>query len=295
MDIKKNNRYRERIFSTMSENLVLIDKAKAGEKKKALIHHLETLDGLVVAFSGGVDSSFLLAVAHQVLGERVLAATARSVTYPLNELEEAREFARERGIPHLVFSSDECSLPEFLSNSPERCYHCKKSLSRELRRIAEEKGIPHIAHAANLDDLADYRPGMKAATEMGLIAPLVDARLTKEEIRFLSNEMDLPSWDKPAKACLASRFPYGEPITEEKLKMVGEAEALLAKEGFRQFRVRYHGPVARIEVERSEIRRITEEPLRQQIVEHLRGLGFLHVAVDLEGYVSGSLNRALKK
>ncbi|MFH1125225.1 MAG: ATP-dependent sacrificial sulfur transferase LarE [Pseudomonadota bacterium] len=279
----------------MSESLVLIDKAKAGEKKKTLIHHLETLDGLVVAFSGGVDSSFLLAVAHQVLGERVLAATARSVTYPLKELEEAKEFAGERGIPHLVFPSDECSLPEFLSNSPERCYHCKKSLSRELRRIGEEKGIRHIAHAANLDDLADYRPGMRAAAEMGIIAPLVDARLTKEEIRFLSNEMGLSSWDKPAKACLASRVPYGEPITEEKLKMVGEAEALLAKEGFRQFRVRYHGPVARIEVERSEIRRITEEPLRRQIVEHLRGLGFLHVAVDLEGYVSGSLNRALKK
>ncbi|MBU2498671.1 MAG: ATP-dependent sacrificial sulfur transferase LarE [Proteobacteria bacterium] len=273
----------------------MLDHAEAKEKKKTLIRQLEGLDSLVVAFSGGVDSSFLLAVAHQVLGEKVLAATASSKTYPLKEQEEAVEFTRKRGIPHIVFPSDECSLPQFLSNSPDRCYHCKKSLSEELRAVAHKKGFPHIAHAANLDDLGDYRPGLRAASEMGIIAPLVDARLTKEEIRFLSKEMGLPTWDKPAMACLASRFPYGEPITEEKLRMVEEAEAILSKEGFRQFRVRYHGSVARIEVEPSEIERMTQDPLRRKIAEKLRGIGFLHVAVDLEGYVSGSLNRALKK
>lgn len=273
----------------------MMDTMKAREKKEALIRRLETLGGLVVAFSGGVDSTFLLAAAHQALGDKVLAATARSAAYPAKELEEAEAFARERGIPHVVFSSDECSLPEFLSNSPERCYHCKKSLARELQRIAEERGIRRIAHAANADDLSDYRPGIRAAAEMGVIAPLVDAGLTKEEIRFLSREMGLPSWDKPSMACLASRVPYGEPITEAKLKMVGEAEAFLAGEGFRQFRVRHHGPVARIEVEGTEIGRLTEEPLRSRVVARLRGLGFLHVAVDLEGYVSGSLNRAIEK
>jgi len=272
----------------------MIDKRKAREKKKALIRQLEGLDSLVVAFSGGVDSSFLLAVAHQVLGEKVLAGTASSKTYPLTEQEEAVEFTRKRGIPHVVFPSDECSLTQFRFNSPDRCYHCKKSLSGELRTVADKKGIRHIAHAANLDDLGDYRPGLRAASEMGIIAPLVDAKLTKEEIRFLSKEMGLPTWDKPAMACLASRFPYGESITAEKLKMVEEAEAILSEEGFRQCRVRYHGSVARIEVEPSELQRIMQEPLRQRIAEKLRRIGFLHITVDLEGYISGSLNRALE-
>jgi uncharacterized protein len=271
----------------------MVDKEKARSKKETLLRHLKGLESLLVAFSGGVDSSFLLAVAHQALGEKVLAATARSTTYPSKELQEASEFARKRGIQQVVFESDEASLPDFLSNSPNRCYHCKKSLSQELQRVAKERDIQHIAHAANLDDLDDYRPGLKAAQEMGIMAPLVDARLNKEEIRFLSKEMGLSTWDKPAMACLASRIPYGEPITEEKLKMIEAAEAFLAKEGFRQFRVRHHGPVARIEVEGSDIKRIVQTELRKKIVERFREIGFLHIALDLEGYVTGSLNRAL--
>jgi uncharacterized protein len=271
-----------------------MDRHTAGQKKENLIRQLEDLGSLVVAFSGGVDSTFLLAVAHQVLGERVLAATATSATYPSRELEEAVEFAKEHGIEHIVFESDEVSLPDFSSNSANRCYYCKKLLSKELQDIAKEKGIKHIALAANIDDLGDYRPGIKAAEEMGLIEPLMDARLTKEEIRLLSKEMGLPTWDKPAMACLASRIPYGEPVTEEKLKMVEEAEVFLTDNGFRQCRVRVHGPVARIEVASTEITKMVEIGLRKKIVEKFKEIGFLHVSLDLEGYVTGSLNRVLE-
>jgi len=240
-----------------------------------------------------VDSTFLLALAYQVLGEKAMAATAISPTYPSREQQEAIRFTEERGIQHIVFQSDETSLPEFVSNGPDRCYHCKKSLSRELLKIAEERGIKHVAHAANMDDLNDYRPGLKAAREMGIIAPLMEAQLGKEEIRFLSKEMGLPTWDKPAMACLASRIPYGVPITDKKLKMVEEAEAFLASHGFKQYRVRHHGSVARIEVETSELRKMTEPKLREEIVERFRQIGFHHIAVDLEGYTPGSMNRSL--
>lgn len=273
----------------------MLDKDKARSKKKDLIHYIQNLDSLIVAFSGGVDSTFLLAVAHEVLGEKLLAATASSATYPSQEQEEAVRFARKQGIEHIVFESDETCLPAFSANSPDRCYHCKKLLSQELLQIANEKGISHIALAANQDDLGDYRPGITAAEEMGMIEPLMEAKLTKEEIRFLSKEMDLPTWDKPAMACLASRIPYGDPVTDEKLKMVEEAENFLAKNGFKQFRVRHHGAVARIEVELSDLRKMMDKTLREKIVEHFKEIGFLHIALDLEGYVTGSMNRALDK
>jgi uncharacterized protein len=265
------------------------------KKKEDLIRRLKELDSLLVAFSGGVDSTFLLALAHQVLGDRVVAATASSITYPSREREEAVKFTSERRIQHIVFRSDEASLPEFISNGPDRCYHCKKFLSQSLIKIADEKGLKYVAYATNLDDLKDYRPGLKAAEEMGIISPLMDARLSKGEIRILSKDMGLATWDKPAMACLASRIPYGSPITSEKLKMVNDAEEFLSKSGFKQFRVRHHGPVARIEVESTDIAKITESEFRKRLVAELRQIGFLHIAVDLEGYVSGSLNRAVKK
>lgn len=270
-----------------------MDKDTARLKKATLIRYLTELDSLMVAFSGGVDSTFLLALAHQVLGEKVIAATATSATYPSRERDEAARFTKNRGIQHVVFHSDETSLPSFVSNSPDRCYHCKKTLSQELKKSAEERGIKHIAMAANVDDLGDYRPGLKAAEEMGIIAPLLEAELNKEEIRFLSKEMGLPTWDKPAMACLASRFPYGESINDKKLKMVEEAEEFLADNGFTQYRVRHHGHVARIELESPEIKRIGSARFRKKIVEKFRQIGFLHIAVDLEGYISGSMNRAL--
>lgn len=263
-------------------------------KKENLIRRLSQLDSLLVAFSGGVDSSFLLAVAHQTLGKGVVAATATSTTYPSREREEAIEFIRVRGIEHIVFPSDETSISEVADNVPNRCYYCKRLLSEKLVKIAEERGIESVAYATNVDDLGDFRPGLLAAEEFGIIAPLVEAQLDKEEIRYLSREMGLRTWDKPAMACLASRIPYGDPITDKKLNMVEEAEAYLADKGFKQFRVRHHGSVARLEVEGSEIERITEPRLRKELVDKFRKIGFHHIAVDLEGYVSGSMNRALE-
>jgi uncharacterized protein len=258
-----------------------------------LVHHLADLDSLLVAFSGGVDSAFLLVMSRQVLGEKVVAATASSIIHPVRETEEAKDFARERGISHVVFPSEELSISGFVANGPDRCYLCKQSLFENLFEMAREKRIKHVAHGANLDDLADYRPGFRAAKEAGAIAPLIDAQLGKEEVRFLSREMGLSTWDKPAVSCLATRFPYGSIITEENLKMVEDAESFLMEQGFNVVRVRHHGSVARVEVGRSEMENIMDEGLGKAIVEEFRKIGFEHVALDLEGHVSGSLNRAI--
>jgi uncharacterized protein len=263
-------------------------------KKEKLAHQLKGLNSLLVAFSGGVDSTFLLVMAHKALGENLLAVTADSVIYPVRETEKACEFARKAGIRHMLMPIDALSIPGLGSNTPERCYHCKQDLFKRLFKTAEEKGIDHVAHGANADDLRDFRPGFRAAEEMGGQAPLVDAQLGKEEIRLLSKEMGLDTWDKPAMACLASRIPYGDLITEKKLTMVAKAETFLANNGFSQFRVRHHGSVARIEVELSEIERLIAKDLRQRLVDKFRQIGFLHVTFDLEGYVSGSMNRALR-
>ena len=273
----------------------MTDIEQTHKKKQALLDSLRALDSLLVAFSGGVDSTFLLAVAHEALGKKVLAVTAHSIIYPLSEIEEAVAFTNSRGIEHVLLASEASRLPEFVANPPERCYFCKKYLFERLREIAEQRGIRSIAHAANMDDFDDFRPGWKAAVEMGGIAPLVDARLTKEEIRYLSKEMGLGTWNKPSMACLASRVPYGEPITETKLRMIGEAEREIASHGFTQYRVRHHGPVARIELTASDMKRFMEPEIRDNIVTKLKELGFLYVTLDLEGYVTGSLNKALKK
>jgi uncharacterized protein len=262
-------------------------------KKERLIRLLQDAGSVLVALSGGVDSIFLLAVAHDTLGERAVAATAVSEIYPVREAKEAEAFARERGIRHITFQSDETSLPAFVANGPDRCYHCRKSLFQKLLEIAQEKGIGSVIHAANMDDLQDYRPGLKAAKEMGIMAPLVDAGLSKQDIRFLSREMGLSQWDKPAMACLATRIPYGSPVTPEKLKMIDEAETFLMDQGLRQCRVRHHGPVARIELDDAGLALIMGDDLRKKVVRRIREIGFLHVALDLEGYGSGRMNRAL--
>ena len=264
-------------------------------KKDILAGRLKQLGSVLIAFSGGVDSTFLLAVAHQVLGRNAVACTATSVIYPLRELEEAVAFTKEQGIEHVLTSFDAMKLSCFSENQPDRCYHCKKHVFKKVKDLAEQKGLKHVAHAVNLDDLTDYRPGLRAAEEMGAVSPLVDAQLNKEDIRLLSKEMGLPTWNKPSMACLASRIPFGERITEKKLRMVQEGEALLASLGFKQFRVRHHGAVARIEVEPEDLPRIVEEPTRARIVSRLREVGFTHVALDLEGYISGSLNRTIKR
>ncbi len=270
-----------------------MDKESIARKKERLIHLIRDAGSLLVAYSGGVDSSLLLALAQEALGDRAVAATATSDIYARREKDVAVRFTRERGIKHIVFESDAMSLPAFSANGPDRCYHCKKSLFQKLIEIAEERGIHHVVHASNVDDLHDYRPGLEAAREMGIMAPLVEAGLSKQEIRFLSNKIGLSQWDKPAMACLATRIPYGSPITAEKLKMIEEAEAFLLDRGFRQCRVRHHGLVARIELDDSDLRLIAGDNLRKAIVNKFREIGFVHIAVDLESYVSGSMNRAL--
>jgi uncharacterized protein len=270
-----------------------MDRYSARAKKEKLMGILKEMPSLLVAFSGGVDSSFLLAVAHKTLKDRVTAATADSITFPSRERQEAIEFAGRLGVEHIMFKSNESVIPEFTANGPDRCYFCKKALSARLKKIAEENGIGHIAFAANVDDLRDYRPGTRAAEEMGIISPLMEAGLNKEEIRFLSREMGLSTWDKPSMACLASRIPYGTLITTEKLRTVEEAEDYLIDMGFRQVRVRHHGPVARIEAAEADLSRFFREDARKKVIAKFKELGFKHISLDLEGFVSGSMNRTL--
>lgn len=270
-----------------------MDRYLATQKKNTLVNNLKGLPSLMVAFSGGVDSTFLLAVAAEALGKRVLAVTATSEVHPVTDIKNAKEFTIAQGIRHIMYESDEKNIPEFRANLPDRCYHCKKAICIKLKEIAKEHGITHIAHAINADDLSDYRPGIKAASEMGLIAPLVDAGLTKEEIRFLSKEMGLITWDMPSMACLASRIPYGEPITDEKISMVQRAENILAEAGIKQYRVRHHGTVARIEVGTDDFSIFSNQKFREKIIKDFKSIGFLHIALDLEGYRSGSMNRGL--
>ena len=271
-----------------------MDHDNVTRKEERLIHLVRDAGSMLVAFSGGVDSSLLLAMAHEILGNDVVAATAISDIYPVREKEAASKFTSERGIEHIVFGSEEMSLPAFVSNGPDRCYHCKKSLCQKLIQIAEERGIERVAHGANVDDLEDYRPGLRAASEMGIMAPLLDAGLRKQDIRFLSKEKGFSQWNKPAVACLATRIPYGSPITAEKLKMIEEAEEFLFASGVRECRVRHHGSVARLELESLSLGTIMRDDVREAIVRKFREIGFLHIALDLEGYVSGSMNRELE-
>jgi pyridinium-3,5-biscarboxylic acid mononucleotide sulfurtransferase len=246
----------------------------------------------LVAFSGGVDSSLALAVAVRALPEgKVLAVTSNNETYLPSELDLASEFAASLGVEHLVVNTRELDDPNYASNPTNRCYFCKSTLYSDLAKLAEERGYACVIDGANKDDEGDYRPGRKAARELGVVSPLSIAGITKAEVRELAKVLGLPSWDKPALACLSSRFPYGQEITPEKLAQVARAEEYLRREGFTQVRVRHHGEIARLEVGPDEMQRAFER--REEISAELLDAGFLYVALDLAGYKSGSLNAAL--
>lgn len=263
------------------------------QKKQNLENYLKNLGSVVVAFSSGVDSTFLLKIAHDVLGDKAIAVTARSCSFPQRELNEAKAFCKAEKIEQIIVESEELSIEGFSQNPKNRCYLCKRELFTKIRNIAEKRGIPYVAEGSNLDDNGDYRPGLIAVAELDIKSPLREAKLTKEEIRELSKEMGLPTWDKPSFACLASRFVYGETITAEKLSMVDRAEQKLFDLGFSQVRVRIHGNIARIEIDQSEFTKIIQPNIANQLNEHLHELGFLYVTLDLGGYKMGSMNKTL--
>ena len=268
---------------------------QAREKKLTKLRTiLQEMESAVVAFSGGVDSAFLLKMAVTELGTgRVLAATGQSPTYPAWELEEAERLARMLGVRQLIVATEELAKDEFAANPPARCYFCKQELFSRLRRIAGDEGLRHVLDGTNLDDLDDLRPGRQAARELGVRSPLLEAGLTKEDIRVCSREMGLATWDKPACACLASRFPYGTNITREKLRQVEEGEDYLRSLGFRQFRLRHHGAVVRIEIERDQMPLLLAKA--GEVAWVLKQQGFNYATMDLDGYRTGSMNETLPK
>lgn len=265
------------------------------EKYEKLKGIMKEMGRVLVAFSGGVDSTFLLKVAKDTLGEDVLAVIASSETYPAREQQEALRLAEEMNVRHRVIRTKELNNPDFKNNPPERCYFCKNELFSRLKKIAADEDIPFVCDGSNFEDTRDFRPGLKAAEELGIRSPIKEARLMKDEVRLLSRMLDLPTWDKPSMACLSSRFPYNTPIEKESLRQIDRAEEYLRSMGFSQLRVRHHGNIARIEVSPAEFSKIVDTKTREKIVRDLKKIGYLYVTLDLAGYRTGSMNEPLFK
>lgn len=264
-------------------------------KLEDLKNILNNLESVAVAYSGGVDSNFLLKVAKDILGDKVIAVTMHAMMHSNREIEEAKEYAKSFGVKHVVVNIDKFDVEDFLKNSEQRCYHCKNAVFTKVLEVARENNIKYVVDGTNLSDLGDFRPGLKALEELSILSPLKESKLTKDDIRILSKRMGLITHNKPAFACLATRIPYGTRITDEKLRMIEKGEQYLIDLGFNQFRVRHHGDIARIEVGKSEIYKFFSDDILEKTNNKFKEIGFKYTTLDMNGYTMGSMNMALQK